>query len=138
MRDLGHNEFKFAGEQVDGSGLQYLRARYYDLSTGRFLSQDPLPLLQRYPYVYNGPELTSRALDPGKPVQNCFIESFNGRLRDECLNEHWFLSLADARRTIEEWRIDYNRHRPHSSLGDLSPEEFRMDWTTRLAPAGLS
>lgn len=100
----------------------------------------------------NGPELTSRALDqwayergvalrfiePGKPVQNCFIESFNGRLRDECLNEHWFLSLPDARRIVEDWRIDYNQHRPHSSLGNLSPEEFRTDWTTRLAPAGLS
>ncbi len=99
----------------------------------------------------NGPELTSKALDqwayargvqlrfiePGKPVQNCFIESFNGRLRDECLNEHWFLSVADARRTIEEWRIDYNRHRPHSSLGNLSPEEFRTGWATRLAPVGL-
>jgi putative transposase len=67
-------------------------------------------------------------------VQNCFIESFNGRLRDECLNEHWFLSLPDARRIVEEWRIDYNRERPHSSLGDLTPEEFRE----RMAPAGLS
>lgn len=99
----------------------------------------------------NGPELTSRALDqwayargvqlrfiqPGKPVQNCFVESFNGRLRDECLNEHWFLSLPHARRIIEEWRIDYNRERPHSSLGKRTPEEFRMDWTMRLAPAGL-
>jgi putative transposase len=99
----------------------------------------------------NGPELTSKALDqwsyergvrlcfiePGKPVQNAFIESFNGRLRDECLNEHWFVSLPAARRIIEDWRIDYNRHRPHSSLGNLSPEEFRTDWTMRLAPAGL-
>ena len=99
----------------------------------------------------NGPELTSKALDqwayergvqlrfiePGKPVQNAYIESFNGRLRDECLNEHWFLSVPDARRIVEEWRIDYNRYRPHSSLGNLSPEEFRTDWTTRLAPAGL-
>lgn len=87
----------------------------------------------------NGPELTSRALDqwayekgvtlrfiePGKPVQNAFIESFNGRLRDECLNEHWFLSLADARKIIEEWRMDYNECRPHSSLGNLTPEEYR-------------
>ncbi len=99
----------------------------------------------------NGPELTSKALDqwayqrgvrlcfiePGKPVQNCFIESFNGRLRDECLNEHWFLSLPHARRIIEAWRIDYNHNRPHSSLGDRTPEEFRTDWTMRLAPAGL-
>jgi len=87
----------------------------------------------------NGPELTSRALDqwayecgvrlrfiePGKPIQNAFIESFNGRLRDECLNEHWFLTLADARRLIEDWRMDYNRSRPHSSLGNLTPLEFR-------------
>ena len=83
----------------------------------------------------NGPELTSRALDqwayecgvrlrfiePGKPIQNAFIESFNGRLRDECLNEHWFLTLADARRLIEDWRMDYNRSRPHSSLGKPHP-----------------
>jgi putative transposase len=99
----------------------------------------------------NGPELTSKALDqwayergvrlrfiePGKPVQNAYIESFNGRLRDECLNEHWFQSLSHARSVVEEWRIDYNQHRPHSSLGYLSPEEFRTDWTTRLDPAGL-
>lgn len=95
----------------------------------------------------NGPELTSKALDqwaysrgvqllfiePGKPVQNCFVESFNGRLRDECLNEHWFLSLADARRIIEEWRIDYNGERPNGPLGNLTPNEFKE----RLAPAGL-
>ena len=90
----------------------------------------------------NGPELTGKALarwasergvrlrftDPGKPVQNAVCESFNGRLRDECLNQHWFLSLADARRTVEAWRIDYNRERPHSSLGYRTPEEFRWDF----------
>ncbi len=99
----------------------------------------------------NGPELTSKAMDawayergvrlcfiePGKPVQNAYIESFNGRLRDECLNEHWFQSLPHARGIIEEWRTDYNRDRPHSSLGYLSPEEFRTDWIMRLALAGL-
>ena len=86
----------------------------------------------------NGSEFTSRAFDawayargvkiryiqPGKPVQNCYIESFNRTFRDECLNLHWFVSLADARRTIEAWRVDYNRVRPHSSLGYLTPEEF--------------
>lgn len=99
----------------------------------------------------NGPELTSKALDqwayqrgvrlhfidPGKPQQNGFIESFNGRFRDECLNEHWFLSLADARRTIEDWRIDYNQNRPHSSLGNLTPEEYLADHTKRLETAGF-
>jgi len=88
--------------------------------------------------VDNGPELISKALDewayrngvrlhfiePGKPVQNAFVESFNGKFRDECLNEHWFTSLADARRIIEDWRIDYNTSRPHSSLGYLTPVEY--------------
>jgi putative transposase len=86
----------------------------------------------------NGSEFTSRAFDawaysreikidfiqPGKPVQNCFIESFNGTLRDECLNLHWFLSLEDAKQEIESWRVDYNQERPHSSLGRLTPAEF--------------
>jgi putative transposase len=86
----------------------------------------------------NGPEFTGRVLDqwagdhhvqlqfiePGKPIQNAFIESFISRLRDECLNEHVFVSLDDARRKIERWRVQYNKHRPHSSLGYLSPEEF--------------
>lgn len=103
----------------------------------------------------NGPELTSRALDqwayargirlrhiePGKPVQNAFIEGFNARLRDECLNGHWFLSLADAQRIVGAWRINDNRSRPHSSLGNLTPEEYRRSLvrqTVRLEPAGLS
>ncbi len=88
----------------------------------------------------NGPELTGKALDrwayergvrlrfidPGKPVQNAFVESFHGRFRDECLNQHWFLSLVDARRIVEDWREDYNRSRPHSALGYRPPEEFRL------------
>lgn len=86
----------------------------------------------------NGPEFAGKALDewayrkgiklhfirPGKPVENAYIESFNGRLRDECLNEHWFVSLNHARQIIEEWRLDYNEVRPHSSLENLTPEEF--------------
>jgi putative transposase len=86
----------------------------------------------------NGTELTSHAvlawcqdtgvewhyIAPGKPQQNGFVESFNGRLRDECLNEHLFPSLAAARRIIEAWRTDYNTVRPHSSLGGLAPTEF--------------
>jgi putative transposase len=85
----------------------------------------------------NGSELTSVAIlrwvpgrvawhyiEPGKPVQNAFIESFNSRLRDQCLNEHLFDSLAEARQIIEAWRLDYNHARPHSSLGALTPSEF--------------
>jgi len=86
----------------------------------------------------NGTELTSRAMlgwqedrgvqwhyiAPGKPTQNGFIESCNGRLRDECLNEHLFTNLSEARRIIEAWRIDYNTRRPHTSLNGLTPAEF--------------
>lgn len=61
---------------------------------------------------------------PGKPVENAFIEAFNGRLRDECLNVHQFTSLADAKEKIEAWRVDYNARRPHSSLGHPTPNEF--------------
>ena len=85
----------------------------------------------------NGPEFTGQALDewayskgvklnfirPGKPIENAYAESFIGRLRDECLNENWFLSLKDARDIIETWRIDYNEVRPHGSLRGLSPRE---------------
>jgi putative transposase len=88
--------------------------------------------------VDNGPEFISKALDrwayenevtldcsrPGKPTDNAFVESFNGRLRDECLNTHWFLSLADARGKIEAWRRDYNECRPQTSLGWMTPAEF--------------
>ena len=60
---------------------------------------------------------------PGKPTDNAFIESFNGRIRAECLNENWFLSIDDARQKVEAWRQDYNNHRPHSALGNLAPEK---------------
>ncbi|WP_196301981.1 IS3 family transposase, partial [Ralstonia solanacearum] len=88
--------------------------------------------------VDNGPEFAGKVLDawayeagvtlsfirPGKPVENAYIESFNGRFRDECLNEHWFVSMRHARQLIEEWRIEYNTERPHSSLGYLTPVQF--------------
>src|SRR5580698_9355571 len=91
----------------------------------------------------NGPEFTSRCflawaeqrgiqlvhIQPGKPTQNSFIESFNGRFRDECLNANWFENLADARRKIEAWREDYNQHRPHSSLAYRTPAEFARRWS---------
>ncbi len=86
----------------------------------------------------NGPEFTSRALlrwahgrgitldfiRPGKPVENAFVESFNGKLRDECLNMHWFLTIADARHRLEAWRVTYNTARPHQGLGQLTPQQF--------------
>ena len=90
--------------------------------------------------VDNGPEFISKDLDlwaywnkvkldfsrPGKPTDNALIESFNARLRLECLNEHWFLSLEDAQNKIDRWRRDYNEHRPHSSLGNQTPAQFAL------------
>jgi putative transposase len=91
--------------------------------------------------VDNGPEFAGRTLDawayqhqveirfirPGKPIENAYVESFNGKFRDECLNEHWFLSVAEARTIIEAWRQDYNTVRPHGSLGQQTPAASSVD-----------
>lgn len=69
-------------------------------------------------------QVTLRLIEPGKPNQNAYIESFNGRLRDECLNEHWFVSLAHARHIIEAWRREYNEERPKKALGGLTPAAY--------------
>jgi putative transposase len=88
----------------------------------------------------NGPEFAGRHLyewafrkgvklnfiRPGKQIENAFAESFNGRLRDECLNTNWFMNLKHAREVIEDWRRDYNEVRPHSSLNDMTPEESQQ------------
>lgn len=100
----------------------------------------------------NGPERISRALDawayaqgirlhvidPGKPNQHACVECFNGRLCDECLNEHWFLSLPQARQIVEDWRVDYNFIRPHSSPGNVSPTEFEPRTLDRAARPSLT
>jgi putative transposase len=110
----------------------------------RLGAQRPLPAQL---VLDNGPELISRVLeqwahehavalhfiDPGKPIQNAHCESFHGRLRDECLNEHWFLGLSDARQLVEAWRQDYNRARPHSALGYQTPVEFAHRAATAAA-----
>jgi putative transposase len=88
--------------------------------------------------IDNGPEFSGRHLDewayrkdvklnfirPGKPIENAYAESFNGRLRDECLNTNWFINLKQAREVIEDWRRDYDEVRPHSSLNNLTPMEY--------------
>lgn len=92
----------------------------------------------KYVFVDNGSEFTGRIMDlwayhnavrldfsrPGKPTDNSFEETFNGSLRDECLNVHWFESLHEAKGTLEAWRKDYNESRPHSSLNDLTPSQY--------------
>ena len=99
----------------------------------------------------NGPEFAGRALDawayrnkvrldfirPGKPIENAYIESFNGRLRDECLNGNEFLSLREAQNIIESWREDYNDKRPHGSLGHLTPTEFALLEAKKLQTNGI-
>jgi putative transposase len=111
--------------------------------TGKVVTEfiDRMSMVYGYPKrirVDNGPEFTSQVLHqwaltrgiliehirPGKPQDNAYIESFNGKFRDECLNEHWFLTLQDAQQKIETWRKQYNRQRPHSSLSGLTPYEF--------------
>lgn len=103
-----------------------------------------------YPHAIRtdqGPEFTCKALDqwayqhgvqlkliePGKPTQNAFIESFNGKFRDECLNDHWFTSLPQARSIVAKWRRDYNECRPHSTLNYLTPAEFAARYRNGLS-----
>jgi len=121
--------------EVDGSLPAPRVTRVLD----RVIEERGLPEAIR---IDNGPEFTSRCLtawaaqrgirlvyiQPGKPVQNSYIESFNGRFRDECLNTNWFENLGDARRKIEAWRRHYNEERPHSSLAYRTPEEFARAW----------
>jgi len=106
----------------------------------RISTTRPLP---KFIVCDNGPEFTGSNFDawahrrgvrvhfirPGKPVENAYAESFNGKLRDECLNENWFISMADARSRIEAWRVDYNQVRPHSGLDNLTPSEFALRHT---------
>jgi putative transposase len=115
-------DYAMSGQRVAGA----LEARTTDMSPPVSITVD------------HGSEFTSKALEewawrrsvkldfirPGKPMENGHIESFNGRLRDECLNVTQFMSLDDARAKIEAWRVDYNQRRPHSSLGHLTPSEF--------------
>ena len=111
--------------------------------SGQYVTRllDQAAIFRGYPIAVrtdNGPEFTSRAflawttlhgirhilIQPGRPMQNGYIESFNGKFRDECLNEQWFQSLPQARDCIAEWRKDYNEVRPHSSLGRIPPSRF--------------
>ena len=101
--------------------------------------------------VDHGPEFESQVLDawayqsgvrlafirPGKPNENAYVESFNGRLRDECLNEHWFLTLAHAQAAIESWRLEYNTERPHSALGYLTPQQFAQAHAARARAGSM-
>ncbi len=121
--------------------------------SGQYVTQllDRAAMFRGYPAAVrtdNGPEFTCRAfiawaqshgvqhilIQPGRPMQNCYIESFNGKFRDECLNEHWFERQAQARTAIAAWRQDYNEVRLHSSLGRIPPAEFARNHRTKNHP----
>lgn len=117
------------------AGVSFRAADVARILTGAGVQRGKLPSLIS---VDNGTEFTSRDLDhwaywnqvrldfsrPGKPTDNPFIEAFNGSLRRECLSQHWFIDLADASRTLQRWREEYNNIRPHSSLNDHTPASF--------------
>ena len=121
----------------------------FSISGGRLARYlDDLAAIHGYPEELvhdNGPELTSRAMfewsqrtgvrlrfiQPGKPTQNAYVESFNGKFRDECLNENWFANLAEAKRIIEAWRRHYNEVRPHSALNYETPAAFAHQFRRR-------
>jgi putative transposase len=102
---------------------------------------DSMPVLPARLRCDNGPEMTSRHflswchrreieveyIEPGKPIQNAFVESFNSRFRDECLNEEIFLDLADAKKKIEKWRVYYNEVRPHTAIGYKTPKQYEEE-----------
>jgi putative transposase len=130
---------------------QHLRGEHVVEACNRLVAQRRAP---KRIFVDNGSEFSGRLLDlwayhhgvqidfsrPGKPTDNCFIETFNGSLRDECLNVHWFESLEDAKAKIEGWRRDYNESRPHQALAELAPAEFArqmkdMEFGARLQNA---
>ena len=114
---------------------QRLRSEHVVAALNRLAAHSGPP---QYLFVDNGSEFSGQLLDlwachhqaridfsrPGKPTDNCHIETFNGSFRDECPNLHWFETLEEAKTIIEDWRRDYNKSRPHSTLNDLSPAEF--------------
>lgn len=125
--------------------------------SGQYVTRllDRAAIFRGYPAAVrtdNGPEFTCRAfiawaqahdvrhilIQPGRPMQNGYIESFNGKFRDECLNEHWFQTLMQARSEIATWRQDYNEVRPHSSLGRIPPAEFAQRHRAKNQPPPAS
>lgn len=125
--------------------------------TGKRVTQfiDQVSMFHGYPEnirVDNGPEFVSETFQvwaskrnirveytrPGKPTDNAFIESFNGKFRDECLNQHWFLNVQDASEIIETWRLSYIDERPHSSLNKMTPYEFVKEHQNDLQKKGLN
>ncbi len=125
----------FSREALAIAAGHHLRGEDVVAALNRIIGQRPAP---KYLFVDNGSEFSGQMLDlwayhhqtkidfsrPGKPTDNCFIETFNGSLRDECLNVHWFSSLAEVQAVVGTWRVDYNEIRPHMTLEDQTPKDF--------------
>lgn len=134
----------FTKESIDIVVDRGISGRYVTRALDQAARFRGLPLTVR---TDQGPEFTGKAMDQwayerkielrlieaGKPTQNAYIESFNGKFRDECLNEHWFRSLAEAREVIAAWRMDYNQSRPHSAIEYQTPAQFAAAWRARQA-----
>jgi putative transposase len=126
---------------------QRLRGEHVVEVLNRLVRQRGAP---RYLFADNGADFTGHLVDlwayhhgtridfsrPGKPTDNAFIETFNGSLRDECLNVHWFETIAEAKRLIEAWRIEYNESRPHMALGNIPPAEYALRTRSSMVPTG--
>jgi putative transposase len=134
----------FTKESIDIVVDHGISGRYVTRVLDRAVQFRKLPKVIR---TDQGPEFTGKAMDKwayergvelrlteaGKPTQNAYVESFNGKFRDECLNEHWLGSLSEARSIVAAWRTDYNQRRPHSALGYQTPAEFAAAWRARRA-----
>ena len=100
----GHRQARCAGSSDPGNGTEFT-SKHFDA------------------WAYSG-SIQLDFIRPGRPIENCYIESFNGKLRDECLSQYWFLSLSEAQQQLNAFRRDYNETRPHSSLGNLPPAVY--------------
>jgi len=132
----------FSKEAVDIAVDHGISGQYVTRVLDAIARFRPLPQTLR---TDQGPEFTGRALDQwayergielrlieaGKPTQTAYVESFNGKFSVECLNEHWFGSLAEARAVVAAWRVDYNEQRPHSALAYRTPAEYAAEWRAR-------
>jgi len=131
------SRFRKITQHVDVDELSLARGEDFVETLNRLVCHRSAP---KYLFADNGAEFTGHLVDlwayhhgvridfsrPGKPTDNAFIETFNGSLRDECLNLHWFETIAEARLLIETWRTEYNERRPHMALGNQTPLEYRL------------
>lgn len=128
---------------------QRLRGEHVVQILNRLVAERGVP---KYLFADNGAEFTGHLVDlwayhhgtridfsrPGKPTDNAHIETFNGSLRDECLNVHWFATIEEAKMLIEAWRRDYNESRPHMALGNIPPREYALQAGVSSSPTGLT